>query len=255
MIKMQEMKTLLVTGGAQGIGAAIVSHFAALKYQVFFFDWDQEAGQERQYTIQKAGGQCEFFQVDIRSEETIQRVMEEWKKRGVKLDVLVNNAGISKATPLEGSSAEWEDVIFTNLRGPYLVTKYAKPLLKRGSSIINISSTRAFMSEPHWHGYAAAKGGIGALTHSLAVTLGPEGIRVNAISPGWIDISQWKKGSSAKAEPLRAVDHAQHPVGRVGKPEDIAAACSFLASKEAGFITGANLVIDGGMTVKMIYEE
>ena len=124
-----------------------------------------------------------------------------------------------------------------------------------GGAIINIASTRALMSEPDTFAYSASKGGLLALTHSLAISLGPI-IRVNAISPGWIDTSGWRRGEAGQAparEALRPIDHAQHPAGRVGRPEDVAWACTFLASDLAGFITGQNLIVDGGMTVKMIY--
>ena len=133
-----------------------------------------------------------------------------------------------------------------------MCSKYCVPFMKPGSSIINISSTRAFMSEPETEAYSASKGGIAALTHSMAVSLSKKNIRVNSISPGWIDVSGWKKGSR-KEDILTKADHEQHPAGRVGKPEDIAAACFYLTGEEAGFVTGTNLNVDGGMTVKMIY--
>ena len=133
-----------------------------------------------------------------------------------------------------------------------MCSKYCVPFMKPGSSIVNISSTRAFMSEPETEAYSASKGGIAALTHSMAVSLSKKNIRVNSISPGWIDVSGWKKGSG-KEEVITEADHKQHPAGRVGKPEDIAAACFYLTGEEAGFVTGTNLNVDGGMTVKMIY--
>lgn len=114
-----------------------------------------------------------------------------------------------------------------------------------GGSIINIASTRAFMSEPNSEAYAASKGGIIALTHALAVSFAPDHIQVNAISPGWIETGDYGQ--------LREIDHLQHPAGRVGRPDDIARACLYLTSEGNDFITGANLVIDGGMTRKMIY--
>jgi NAD(P)-dependent dehydrogenase (short-subunit alcohol dehydrogenase family) len=158
--------------------------------------------------------------------------------------------------PLEElSTEEWNRVIATNLQSVYLVTRYLLPLMPRGASIINIASTRALMSEPNTEAYSASKGGILALTHAMAISLAPRGIRVNAISPGWIETSNWKKRSIRKEPLLRDIDHLQHPAGRVGKPEDIAYACLFLSSEEASFITGVNLVVDGGMTVKMIYAE
>jgi hypothetical protein len=121
-------------------------------------------------------------------------------------------------------------------------------------AIVNIASTRALQSEAHTEAYSATKGGLVALTHALAVSLGPD-VRVNCVSPGWIAASEWKKRSQRKAADLRREDHAQHPAGRLGTPQDIAAMVAFLISDEAGFITGQNFVVDGGMTKKMIYVE
>lgn len=136
-------------------------------------------------------------------------------------------------------------IISVNLSSVFLCTKYALPhLKKKGGSIVNITSTRAHMSEPDTEAYSASKGGILALTHSLAVSLGPK-VRVNCISPGWIETGDYSK--------LRKADHLQHPAGRVGRPEDIAEAVMFLSSDENGFITGVDLAVDGGMMRKMIY--
>jgi NAD(P)-dependent dehydrogenase (short-subunit alcohol dehydrogenase family) len=122
---------------------------------------------------------------------------------------------------------------------------------ERGA-IINIASTRAFMSEAGTEGYTASKGGIVALTHGMAISLARHRIRVNCISPGWIETSDWQKAAKARTPHHSKADREQHPVGRVGTPEDVAKACRFIA-EDAGFMTGQNLVLDGGMTVKMIY--
>jgi NAD(P)-dependent dehydrogenase (short-subunit alcohol dehydrogenase family) len=163
--------------------------------------------------------------------------------------VLVNNAGIRGFVSLLAEDAEaiWHRVLAVNLTGMYVVARHTVPhmILAGRGAIINIASTRALMSEPDGEPYGASKGGVLALTHAMAISLGHHKIRVNAISPGWIDTTD---------DPLRPEDHAQHPVGRVGRPEDVAAACVFLATpEESGFMTGQNLVLDGGMTVKMIY--
>ena len=147
---------------------------------------------------------------------------------------------------------EWDRVLAVNLRAPYMMARYcADELEKNRGAIVNIASTRALMSEPDTEPYAASKGGLLALTHSLAVSLGPK-VRVNAISPGWIEVSDWKRSDRRKAPEHRPQDLAQHPAGRVGTPPDTAHACLFLASPAAGLITSANLVVDGGMTVRMI---
>lgn len=148
-------------------------------------------------------------------------------------------------------------MIGVNLRGTFLCSQAAARSMVargRGGDIINIASTRAFMSEPGTEAYTASKGGIVALTHGMAISLGPHGIRVNAISPGWIETAEWQFSPRARTPVHSDRDRLQHPVGRVGRPEDIAEACLFLA-EQAGFVTGQNITIDGGMSVKMIYEE
>jgi NAD(P)-dependent dehydrogenase (short-subunit alcohol dehydrogenase family) len=154
--------------------------------------------------------------------------------------------GIGVFEPMPNTTLEsWNRVLATNLTATFLLAKAAAADLKgaRGA-IVTIASTRAHMSEPDTLAYSASKGGLVALTHALAITLAPD-VRVNCVSPGWID--------SGKHGPLKPADHAQHPVGRVGRPEDVAAAVAYLLSEEAGFITGAELIVDGGMTRKMIY--
>jgi len=172
-----------------------------------------------------------------------------------QLDGLVNNAGIADpdSGPIEQLSLDaWNRRLGTNLTGAFLVAKHSIPMLREtGGAIVNIASTRALQSEAHTEAYAASKGGLVALTHALAVSLGPT-IRVNAVSPGWIDT---RENAQQQSDPLRAVDHQQHAVGRVGQPRDIGALVVFLLGPAAGFVTGQNLVADGGMTRQMIYVE
>jgi len=148
---------------------------------------------------------------------------------------------------------EWNRVILTNLTGVWLCSKYAgQEMAKRGGGVIvNIASTRAFQSEPNTEPYSASKGGIVALTHSLAVSLARYRIRVVSVAPGWIDTSEWQY--PPRKSSLNPLDHAQHPAGRVGDPMDVANLVAFLVSDEASWITGVNFTIDGGMTIKMIY--
>lgn len=250
-----EERIALVTGGGQGIGRATALAFARTNAHVVVADVDCEAGAETAGLITAAGGKSLFFPTDVANETDIMALCQEVKYRFSRLDVLINNAAIGSNRHIsERSTEEWDRVIAVNLRGPYLLTRHALPLLRLagGGAIINIASTRAFMSEADTEPYSASKGGLVALTHSLAISLAGERIRVNCISPGWIDVTSWQKGSPAGV-PLSQADHTQHPVGRVGTPQDIAEACLFLASDKAGFITGSNLVVDGGMTVKMIY--
>lgn len=249
-------KTVLVTGGAQGIGAAIAMAYAREGFEVIIADIDAEAAKERQEIIAKQGHRSKYITIDVGCAESVAAMMNDLRQDNIILDVIINNAGISQWTPIEDSTIEdWDRVINTNLRGAYAVIKYGLPLLRSKAAIVNIASTRAFMSEPDTHAYSASKGGLLALTHSMAISLSARGIRVNAVSPGWIDVTSWQKSTKAHQSQLREIDHKQHPAGRVGKPEDVAEACIFLTSPQAGFITGTNIVVDGGMTVKMIYAE
>ncbi len=180
-------------------------------------------------------------------EADIQRLVKTSLQQFGRIDAIVSNAGINPTGPLSELTLEtWNRVLAVNLTAafPSGPGRPEKALREAKGAMVLIASTRAHMSEPNTLPYSASKGGLVALTHALAMTLSPD-VRVNCISPGWID--------TGKSGPLSPEDHAQHPVGRVGRTEDIAAAVSYLLSDDAGFITGAELIIDGGMTRKMIY--
>jgi NAD(P)-dependent dehydrogenase (short-subunit alcohol dehydrogenase family) len=245
---MTSSRVSIVTGGGRGIGRGIANRLRADGSQVVVFERDAEAIAD----LQRSGDTFTALRVDVSSESDVIAAMREVTERFGRLDVLVNNAGIADphVPDLEQLSLEhWLRILNTNLTGMFLCAKHALPLLRRAkqAAIVNVASTRALQSEPHTEAYAASKGGIVALTHALALSLGPT-VRVNVVSPGWID-------TSGKPESLRPIDHQQHPVGRVGTPEDVAALVAYLAGDEAGFVTGQNFVIDGGMTRKMIYAE
>jgi hypothetical protein len=251
-------KTVVVTGGAQGIGMAVTMGFARTGAWVGVADKDAEAAEELADMLRAGGQQVYAIAADVSEEEDIRAIFKELDLMGrATCDVLVNNAGIMDNQSLADRPTEaWDAILSVNLKAYYLCAKYAVPLMPPGSAIVNIASTRAMMSEPNTEPYSASKGGVVALTHSLAVSLADRRIRVNCISPGWIDVSDWRKRSEREPAELRDIDHRQHPVGRVGRPTDIAHACLFLANeKRAGFITGQNLVVDGGMTIKMIYAD
>ena len=222
-------------------------------------DADAEAGEE---VVQSYAdlGEVHFIEADVSSESSVQFLVSKTVERLGGLDCLVNNAGTMIRKPVtELSLDEWNKVLGINLTGMFLCTKYAAPHLKEGKgtskgAVVNVASSRAVMSEPDTESYAASKGGVVALTHALSVSLGPD-VRVNAVSPGWISVSEWQKEAEREEVELRPIDHEQHPAGQVGKPEDVASLIRYLLSDESGFITGQNFVIDGGMTRKMIYAE
>lgn len=249
-------RVVIVTGGGQGIGRAIAFAFASGGARVVIADTDDAAGRDAASEIEQRGGEALAVATDVGVESAVQALAGACWDRFGAAHYLINNAGIgAHGTVYDLSTADWDRVLATNLRGPFLCAKHLAPLIRKsgGGAIVNIASTRALMSEPNTEAYAASKGGLLALTHALAVSLGPDRIRVNAISPGWIATDAWQRGSRRREPSLSEADHRQHPVGRVGKPEDIAALCCFLCSDAAGFITGQNFVADGGMTVKMIY--
>jgi len=246
-------KVAIVTGGGQGIGKAIAKKFLENHISVVIAEIDESAGKETEEEYLSLG-EIKFIKTDVSKEEQVKNMVEETVNTFGKINYLINNAGIGINKHIsELTLEEWNRVLGVNLTGAFLCSKYAYPYLKKEKGvIINIASTRAFMSEPNTEAYSASKGGIYALTHALAISLGPD-IRVNCISPGWIEVSEWKKKSLRKPAELTELDHKQHPAGRVGRPEDIASLVLYLISDEAGFITGANFIVDGGMTRKMIY--
>jgi NAD(P)-dependent dehydrogenase (short-subunit alcohol dehydrogenase family) len=253
MIRSNSPQVVLVTGAGQGIGKGIAKRLVAEGMNVVVADIDMEAANE---SAAELGSQGVAVRVDVSEESSVKELMQLIRSRYGHLNSLVNNAGITKSIqgPVEQLElAEWNRIIATNLSGIFLCSKHAIPLLRcvKGS-IVNIASTRALQSETSTEAYSASKGGVVALTHALAVSLGPD-IRVNCVSPGWIAVDEWRKKKTRKTSALTSNDHGQHVVGRVGCPEDVAAMVSYLISSQAGFVTGQNFVVDGGMTRKMVY--
>jgi len=252
------MPVIAITGGGQGIGRGIAYHFARKGYAVSITDSDGAAGREALEAVREEGVKGMFLAGDVSKPQHVARWLAQTAKTLGCPDVLINNAGIMvRKDFLKLSVAEFDKVIAVNLRGTFLCSQVvARHMVKRGQggAIINLASTRAFMSEPNTEGYTASKGGIFALTHGMAISLAPYRIRVNSIAPGWIEVGDWKKTSQARKPHHTKADNEQHPVGRVGVPEDVAKACQYLA-EDAGFVTGQNIVVDGGMTVKMIYAD
>lgn len=222
-------KIVVITGGAHGIGASTAEKFRCEGAIVEIID--REPG--------------DWFVGDVADREVLEKFAKGVIERYGRVDVLVNNA-----LPLMKGIEEcsWDDFLYAQKVGvaaPFYLTKLFMDNFAQGASVINISSTRDRMSQSQTESYSAAKGGVAALTHALAVSLSGR-VRVNSISPGWIDTTQSE---------FSVPDNLQQPVGRVGRPEDIASLILFLSSEEAGFITGENIAVDGGMTRLMIYHD
>ncbi len=235
----------LITGGAKGIGRATARHLISSGWQIGIIDLP-DSGLRRAFARER---NVLAIEGDVRDEEAASDAVEAILHRFRRLDGVVSNAGIMIRKPLGRLTlSEWHRVIDTNLTAAFLLARAAeKPLREAHGAIVTVASTRALMSEPNTESYSASKGGLFALTHALAISLAPD-VRVNCVSPGWIETKDYSE--------LRRKDHTQHPAGRVGKPEDVAELVGWLLDgKRSGFVTGANFVIDGGMTRKMIYEE
>ncbi len=249
------MYTAIVTGGAQGIGKAITLKLIEENIYVFILDNDQEALSDFEAEHHGMEMSKAIF-CDVSDSTILVKTLSSIARQKPSLRYLVNNAGVSRFKPMpELSLDEWNYILAVNLTSFFLTTKtVAENLQRNHGAVVNISSTRALMSEPHGEAYGASKGGVLALTHAMAISLQPR-VRVNSISPGWIDVQPWQKRSRRKTIWWEDKHHLQHPAGRIGTPEDVAELCWYLLSDRAGFITGQNFVLDGGMTRKMIYEE
>lgn len=249
-----DARVALVTGAARGIGRGIATDLLTRGWSVALADVDAEEGQSVVESLSGAGNAI-FIKVDVSDEASVAAGVDAIRARFGRLDALINNAGIADPDngPLERLSlAEWNRRLGTNLTGAFLMTKHCVAMLRESNgSVVNIASTRATQSESDTEAYAASKGGLVALTHAMAVSLGPD-IRINAVSPGWIDT---RDEAERQQEPLRPVDHQQHAAGRVGRPADVAALVAYLIGGESEFVTGQNFVIDGGISRQMIYAE
>ena len=228
-------KLAVITGGAKGIGRCITEEFMQAGAVTAVIDLEEQPSA------------CDFYYCGDLSEESVLREFAaKVTEHFGSVDYLINNACLSRKGILSGCSFEdFNYVLKTGVTAPYLLTGLFLPYFNEGASVVNISSTRAFMSQEDTESYSAAKGGITALTHALAVSLTGR-VRVNSISPGWIDTTEGNWSQE---------DHEQHPAGRVGTPKDIAKAVLFLCSSDSSFITGENLMIDGGMSKQMIYHK
>ncbi|HPU62623.1 MAG TPA: SDR family oxidoreductase [Mobilitalea sp.] len=234
-------RVCIVTGGANGIGLRITERFIEEGDFVAVIDVDKKAGNI--LTGRFPAESLMFYHGDITDPKVIENFVSELLKLHPAVDIIINNACVGKGGLNTCSYDDFNYVLRLGVSAPFYLTKLLMPHLNPNASIVNIASTRAFMSQPDTESYTAAKGGIISLTHGMSITLAGRA-RVNSISPGWIDTGHL---------PYSDVDHVQHPAGRIGVPDDIADMVLYLCSEKAGFITGQNFTVDGGMTKQMIY--
>ena len=246
-----ENKVALISGGARGMGAVEAKMFVQEGAKVVIGDVLDEDGKQTEAEINEAGGECVFVHLDVTDETAWQDAVAAAVDRFGKLDILVNNAGIARINNVEDTTSdEWDLVMDINAKGVFLGTKAAIPEIRKagGGSIVNISSI-AGLTGGRTSSYAASKGAVRLLTKSSAIQYAGEGIRCNSVHPGVIE-TPMTIPIMLNTQESRDLNASRHPLGRVGQPEDIAYGVLFLASDESSFMTGSELVIDGGLTAQ-----
>lgn len=247
-----ENKVALLSGGARGMGAAEAILFAGEGAKVVIGDVLEEEGHQTEARINESGGECLFVRLDVASESNWQDAIATTVARFGKLDILVNNAGIFPQGNVEDTSAEiWDRVMAINAKGVFLGTKHAIPEMRKagGGSIVNISSIAGLIGSRLAAAYGASKGAVRIFTKATAIQYAADGIRVNSVHPGIIDTPMTTPNILASQQ-LREAQIARAPLGRIGGPDDVASGVLFLASDESSFMTGSELVIDGGLTAQ-----
>src|SRR5574341_1382376 len=250
-----ENKVAIVTGSAKGIGWGIAKVLAQEGARVAVIDWDEANGKKSAQEFRDSGGKAIFIKCDVSNEDEVKAMIQKVLDEYGRIDILVNNAGVGVyKTVLDATSADWDRCLGVNLKGVFLCSKYAithMQALGKGA-IVNISSVHSWATVNGVAPYAASKGGISALTRNMAIDYGPT-IRVNAIAPGWVLTPLIQSIFDGYADPddQRKQVERRQVMKRIGVPEDIGYAASFLASDEASFITGAHLFVDGGLTAQL----
>ena len=249
-------RVALISGGAQGIGRGIAALFQDEGACVFILDCDKTEGTNTaaELTARHPSRPARFLTADLREPNDIRNAVSSLQKFHDRVDILVNNAGIEEEKSIERLTvADWDRVMDVNLRGAFLLTKEVVPLFREmGGSIVNISSVHATHAFPDSIPYACSKAGMVALTRNLALELASRRVRVNCICPGYIDTRLWHEYLHRSANPAAVAEQttALHPVGRRGLPKDVSEAALFLASDSSAFITGTDLIVDGGLTIR-----
>jgi 3-oxoacyl-[acyl-carrier protein] reductase len=243
-------RVALVTGASRGIGRAIAVDLARNGAQVAACSRDAEQTAETARRCEAVGGGADVFLVDLRSPNEAQQLVDSVVERFGRLDILVNNAGIARdAGGLSETLEGWSEVLATNLTAPFLLARRAADHLAAHGhgTIVNVGSVMGLVAMRDLTAYAAAKAGLHHLTRQLALDLGPAGVRVNCVAPGFVRTPMFESGHS---EERKAHIASLHPLGHVGTPEEVAHAVTYLASDRASFVTGACLVVDGGLTAQ-----
>ncbi|MCL4504584.1 MAG: SDR family oxidoreductase [Chloroflexi bacterium] len=251
-------RVALITGAGEGIGRGCALALAEAGAAVVVNDVNPQTGQATAEQIRQMGRRSLFVQADVSDARVVQAMFETVQQEFGALHVLLNNAGFNLFKTLEQTTLEeWDRIMSVDLRGIYLVTRAMLPLLKvtRGASVINIASVHAQATVAGITAYAAAKGGVVSVGRSLAQELGKSGIRVNTISPGFVSTPLLDRWLNSEPDPPASLARVQgfHPLGRIGAPQDIGNLVVFLASDYAGFISGANITIDGGLTARLMH--
>ncbi len=250
-------KVAIITGSGKGIGRAIAETFADNGAIVIIATIAYDEGTEVEKAILAKGGRAQFIQTDVAQESQIIALVDTVANRYGKIDILINNAGVTLFKPIfDATLADWDKIINIDLRGVFLCSKYtAQHMVKHGiaGAIVNISSNHAHRTLPDTEIYAAAKGGVNAMTRSMAISLGKYGIRVNAVCPGFTDTHHYQRWLAEKENPEKVADDIKkmHATGEICEPTDIANLALFLVTDQSKKITGAEILIDGGLTARL----
>lgn len=246
-------KVAIVTGGSKGVGAGICDVFREEGAHCFVIARHRDAIDAKVEELRSRGGRATGVVCDVGKSEPVRAMIEKVVAEAGRIDVLVNNAGYHNSKGIETLTEEdWDTLLETNLKSMFLCTKYALPHLKKSRGVvINMSSMVGLVGQPNACAYAATKGGIIAMTKNLAIDLAPYGIRVNVICPGWIQTPLVEEWFEKQEDPAAARNYiySQHPIGRIGTPQEVGRAALFLATEDSAFTTGSVIECDGGITL------